>query len=70
MKILSALLVHREGNPPLTGGFLLQRPVTRSFGVFFDVRLNKRLNKNRGPVDLRRHDVHVTSLYDTEIKKY
>ena len=29
------------GKPPVTGGFPSQRPVTRSFDVFFDVRLNK-----------------------------
>ena len=34
-----------EGNPPVAGGFPSQRPVTRSFDDFFDVRLNKRLNK-------------------------
>ena len=28
-----------------TGGFPSQRPVTRSFGVFFDLRLNKRISK-------------------------
>ena len=33
------------GNSPVTGEFPLQRPVTRSFKVFFDLRLNKRLNK-------------------------
>ena len=27
------------------GEFPTQRPVTRSFDVFFDLRLNKRLNK-------------------------
>ena len=31
--------------PPVTGGFPSQRPVTRSFDVFFDLRLNKRLVK-------------------------
>ena len=36
-----ALLALCEGNPPLTGGFPSQGPVTRSF----DMRLNKRLNK-------------------------
>ena len=30
---------------PVTGEFPAQRPVTRSFGVFFDLRLNKRLSK-------------------------
>ena len=34
-----------EGNPVVTGGFSSQRPVTRSFDVFFDLRLNKRLSK-------------------------
>ena len=33
------------GNSPLTGEFPAQRPVTRSFGVFFDLRLNKRVSK-------------------------
>ena len=33
------------GNSPITGKFPTQRPVTRSFGVFFDLRLNKRLSK-------------------------
>ena len=28
-----------------TGEFPAQRPVTRSFDVFFDLRLNKQLNK-------------------------
>ena len=30
---------------PLCGEFPAQRPVTRSFGIFFDQRLNKRLSK-------------------------
>ena len=33
------------GNSPVTGEFPSQRPVTRSFDVFFDLRLNKRLSK-------------------------
>ena len=36
---------HFAGNSPGTGEFPAQRPVTRSFDVFFDLRLNKRLNK-------------------------
>ena len=32
-------------NPPVTGGFPSQRPLTRSFDVFFDLRLDKRLSK-------------------------
>ena len=34
-----------EGHPPVTGGFPSPRPGTRSFDVFFDQRLNKRLSK-------------------------
>ena len=33
------------GKSPVPGEFPAQRPVTRSFGVFFDLRLNKRLSK-------------------------
>ena len=33
------------GNSPVTGEFHPQRPVTRCFNVFFDLRLNKRLSK-------------------------
>ena len=45
METFSVLLALCEGNPPVTGGFPSQRPVTRSFEVFFDVRPNKRLRK-------------------------
>ena len=33
------------GNSPVTGEFPSHRPVTRSFDVCFDLRLNKRLSK-------------------------
>ena len=39
MKAFSALLALCEGNPLVTGGFPSQRPVTRSFEVFFDLRV-------------------------------
>ena len=45
MKTFSALLAICAGNSPVTGEFPAQRPVTQSFGVFFDLRLNKRLSK-------------------------
>ena len=45
MKTLSALLAICAGNSPVTGEFPTQRPVTRSFDFFFDLRLNKRLCK-------------------------
>ena len=45
MKTFFALLALCAGNLPVTGEFPSQRPVTRSFDVFFDLRLNKRLSK-------------------------
>ena len=45
METLSTLLALCAGNSPVTGEFPAQRPVTRSFDVFFDLRLNKRLSK-------------------------
>ena len=46
METFSALLALSEGNSPVTGEFPSQRPVTRGFDVFIDLRLNKRLNKH------------------------
>ena len=45
MEIFSALLAFWAGNSPVTGEFHTQRPVTRSFDVFFDLGLNERLSK-------------------------
>ena len=45
MQTFSALLAIFAGNSPVTGEFPAQRPVTRSFDVFFDLRPKKRLNK-------------------------
>ena len=45
METFSALLAICVGNSPVTGEFPSQRPVTRSFDGFFDLRLNKRLSK-------------------------
>ena len=42
MEAFSALLAICAGNLPVTG----KRPVTRSFDVFFDLRLYRRLNKH------------------------
>ena len=61
------------GEPPVTGGFPSQRPVTRSFEVFFDLPLSKRWANNRDAGDLRRHrahyDVIVMSLVLDDLKK-
>ena len=45
METFSALLALCAGNSPVTGEFPSQRPMTRSFHVFFHLRLNKRLSK-------------------------
>ena len=45
MEIFSALLAICAGNSPVPGEFPAQRPVTPSFDVYFDLSLNKRLNK-------------------------
>ena len=39
MEAFSALLALCAGNSPVSGEFPAQRPVTRSFDVFFDLRL-------------------------------
>ena len=41
----SALLALCAGNPPVTGEFPAQKPVTRCFDVDFNPPLNKRLSK-------------------------
>ena len=45
METFSALLALCAGNSPVIGEFPAQRPVTRSFDIFFDLRLDKRLSK-------------------------
>ena len=55
MEPLSALLALCAGNSPVTGEVPAQRPVTRSFDVFSDLRLTKRLSKQSWAGDLRRH---------------
>ena len=44
IETVSALLGICVGNSPVTGEFPAQRPVARSFDVFFDLCLNQRLN--------------------------
>ena len=58
METFSALLAICVGNSPVTGEFPSQRPVTRSFDVFFHLRLNERLSNNREVDDLIRHRTH------------
>ena len=59
METFSAMLAICAGNSPVTGEFPAQRPVTRSFDVFFGLSLNKRLSKQS------RHCAH----YDVTVMK-
>ena len=45
METFSALLAISAGNSPVSGEFPTQRPMTRSFDIMFEVRLNKQLSK-------------------------
>ena len=46
METFSALLALCAGNSLVSGEFLAQRPVTRSFDVFFDLHLIRRSSKH------------------------
>ena len=65
MKTFSALLALCAMNSPVTDEFPAQRPVTRSYEVFFDLSLNKRLSKQSEAADLRRHRAY----YDVTLMK-
>ena len=45
METFCSLLALCAGNSTVPGEFTAQRPVTRGFDVFFDLRLNKRLSE-------------------------
>ena len=72
METFSALLAICAENSPVPGEFPAQRPVTRRFDVFFDLRLNKRLSKQSWgwwfetpSRPLRRHRNVVYCLYSS-----
>ena len=58
MKTFSTLLALYVGNPPVTSEFPSQRPVTRSFDVFFICTWLKGWANNREAGDLRCHRAH------------
>ena len=71
IETFSALLAIYTGNSPVPGEFPIQRPVTRSFDVLFDLHLNKRLSKQwlgwwfetqSHPLWRHRNDVRTTQL--------
>ena len=45
METFPALLAFCAGKSPVPGEFSAQKPVMRSFDVFFDLHLNKQLSK-------------------------
>ena len=58
MEAFAALLAPCTGNSPVNGEFPSQRPVTRNFDVFFELRLNKRLSKQSWGWWLWHHRAH------------
>ena len=62
METFSVLLAICAGKSPVTGEFLAQRPVTRSFDVFFDLRLNNDWVNNREAGDWDAIEPIMTSL--------
>ena len=74
METFSSSLAICVENAPVTGEFPTQRPVKLSFGVFFDLRLNKWLGKQSWgwwfeapPLPLWRHcneETHYPCPYD------
>ena len=76
IEAFSALLALCAGQSPVIGKFPLQRPVTRRFDVFFDLRLNKRLCSLRHSNDevhnsmiilLRYYTLHQMTRLRTEL---
>ena len=65
METFSALLAICAGNSPVPGEIPAQRPVTRSFDVFFDLRLNNGWVNNSEAGDSRRYRAHygVTVMF-------
>ena len=79
METFSALLALCAGNSPVTGGFPSQRPVTRSFDVFFDMWLNKRHRAHYDVIvminlfsssnfELKLHPTHVASFHKSKTR--
>ena len=58
METFSMLLAICAGNSPVTGEFPAQRPVMRSFDIFFDLAWIHGWVNNGEAGDLRRHRAH------------
>ena len=69
METFSTLLAICAGNSPIISEFPAQRPVTWSFGIFSDLRLNKRCVNKGEAGDLRRHCAHYDVIVMTMKKE-
>ena len=72
METFSALLAICAGNLAVIGKFPAERPVTRNFDVFFDLRLKNDWVNNLEGGDLRRHRAHydVTVMASQTISRW
>ena len=71
MEPYSALLAICGENSPVPGEFPAQRPVTRSFDDFFDLRPNKRLSKQSWGWSFENHHAHhYVTVMDMETMGY
>ena len=66
MKTFSSLLALCDGNPPVTGGFPSQKPVTRIYDVPLICAWANGWAKTRDSGDLKRHRAH----YDVTLMFY
>ena len=62
MEVFSALLAFCAENSPVPGEIPSQRPVTRSFDVFFDQRFINGWVNNLEAGDLRRYRAHYNVI--------
>ena len=67
MEMFSPLLALCKGNPPVTGGFPLQKASNTDFDFVFDVSLNKLLNKQSHCRWLRHYDAHIVIIFLNEL---
>ena len=65
METFAALLAIYAVSSPVTVEFTAQRPVTKSFDIFLDLRLNRRLNKQSWGYRLIWYRAHYGVIVNT-----
>ena len=63
METFSALLALYAVNSSIISEYPAKRPMMRSFHIFADLRLNKRLSNNKNACDMMRHRAHCGQGY-------